>query len=123
MRDALESLLRQTVCALLVCCGVTLRPTHAGEEPVPSTVVVDQFQGVPVDMARGELRYTAPPDLRIPSRCGALDLTRNYESGRAEDGPFGYGWRWTHGDWMEFMGSCTIKVHTASATLTKDGTR
>ncbi len=93
-------------------------PALAGPEATSSRVVVDRFSDVPIEMATGELKQYEQPDFDIKSRGWRLQLGRNYQSRRAESGPFGYGWNWTHGDKLVFQEDWMIDYVTAGSTFT-----
>ena len=83
---------------LVVAIFMIATSTLAGIDPVPSSVVVDLFNDVPVDMASGEVTIRENPDFAFAARELPFVLQRNYKSRRELDSPFGFNWSWTHND-------------------------
>lgn len=93
------------------------RSLPAAPDAAPSSVVVDRFNDVPVDMATGELRLFEKPDITFKTRGGTFDLTRSYRSQRDYNGPFGAGWTWTHCDRLVFKDDFIIEYQSASGVV------
>jgi RHS repeat-associated protein len=54
--------------------------------------------GDPVNMVNGEFYHEELPDISIRSRGLPLDCRRTYKSRVIYNGPFGFGWAWSHGE-------------------------
>ncbi len=59
--------------------------------------------GDPVDLFNGEFYLEEPADLMIRSRGMPLEVTRRYGSTILYNGPFGFGWGWSHADTLTFL--------------------
>ncbi len=71
---------------------------EAQEQPGADRVA----EGDPVDMVRREFYTEEHPDISIPGTGFALEVTRSYRSRMVYDGPFGYGWGWSHAEQLLF---------------------
>ena len=58
--------------------------------------------GDPVDPVSGEFYLDEPADLSIRSLGFPLEISRYYTNQMIYDGPFGYGWAWSHSDGLLF---------------------
>lgn len=97
----------------LMAVHLSLRTDVFGvTEPLPSSVVLDRFADIPVDMASGDVELYERPDIVVQSRGFHLDVVRNYQAQRHRDGPFGYGWQWKHGDRLIFKPMGVVEIHT-----------
>ena len=56
------------------------------------------WMGDPVDVVKGEFYTEEIPDILVKGRGVPLALTKNYKSQLIYNGPFGYGWNWSHSD-------------------------
>ncbi len=65
---------------------------------LPNRSPGDSVDGDPVDLVSGEFFLEEPADISVRSRGAILGVTRRYSSTALYNGPFGYGWGWSHAE-------------------------
>ncbi len=76
--------------------------------------------GDPVNTVTGEFYLEEKPDIHIYSRGPDLNITRRYGSQIIYDGPFGYGWGWSHAESILVLtkeGTKTVQYYDATRKL------
>lgn len=66
--------------------------------------------GDPVDLVTGEYYLAEPADLSVKSRGLTFSVSRHYRSQLIYDGPFGFGWAWSHAESLTFESEASVRT-------------